>query len=40
MRVKMIHNLTNKTEVWIQKIQKIFNKDLEELKNSHKQHNN
>ena len=40
MIVKMIQNLTNRTEIWIQKIQEMFNKDLEELKNSHKKHNN
>ena len=31
--VKMIHNLGNRMEAWIEKIQEMFNKDLEELKN-------
>ena len=31
--VRMIQNLRNRMEVWIEKIQEIFNKDLEELKN-------
>ena len=33
MRVKMIQNLRNRMEAWIEKIQEMFNKDLEELKN-------
>ena len=33
MRVKMIQNLGNRMEAWIEKIQEMFNKDLEELKN-------
>ena len=33
MIVKMIQNLRNRMEAWIEKIQEIFNKDLEELKN-------
>ena len=33
MIVKMIQNLGNKMEARIEKIQKMFNKDLEELKN-------
>ena len=31
--VKVIQNLENKIEEWIEKIQDVFNKDLEELKN-------
>ena len=30
MIVKMIQDHENKTEVWIEKIQEMFNKDLEE----------
>ena len=33
MIVKMIQTLGNRIEAWIEKIQEIFNKDLEELKN-------
>ena len=33
MIVKMIQNLRNRMEAWIEKIQEMFNKDLEELKN-------
>ena len=33
MIVKMIQNLGNRIEAWIKKIQEMFNKDLEELKN-------
>ena len=33
MIVKMIQNLRNRTEAWIEKIQEMFNKDLEEIKN-------
>ena len=33
MIVKMIQNLANRMEAWIEKIQEMFNKDLEELKN-------
>ena len=33
MIVKMIQNLRNRMEEWIKKIQEMFNKDLEELKN-------
>ena len=33
MIVKMIQNLGNRMEAWIEKIQEKFNKDLEELKN-------
>ena len=33
MIVKMIQNLRNRKEAWTEKIQKMFNKDLEELKN-------
>ena len=32
MIVKMIQNLGNSMEAWIEKIQEMFNKDLEELK--------
>ena len=31
--VKMIQNLRNRKETWIEKIQETFNKDLEERKN-------
>ena len=30
--IKMIQNLGNRMEAWIEKIQEMFNKDLEELK--------
>ena len=33
MIAKMIQNLGNRMEAWIEKIQEMFNKDLEELKN-------
>ena len=33
MIVKMIQNLRNRMEAWIEKIQEMLNKDLEELKN-------
>ena len=33
MRVKMIQNLGKRMEIQIKKIQEMFNKDLEELKN-------
>ena len=33
MIVKMIQNLRNRKEAWIEKIQEMFNKELEELKN-------
>ena len=33
MIVKMFQNLRNRMEAWIEKIQEMFNKDLEELKN-------
>ena len=33
MMVKMFQNLRNRMEAWIKKIQEIYNKDLEELKN-------
>ena len=36
MIVKMIQNLGNRMEAWIEKIQEEFNKDLEELKNKHR----
>ena len=31
--VKMIQDIKNRVDSWIEKIQEIFNKDLEELKN-------
>ena len=37
MIVKMIQNLDNKMEAQIEKIQEMFNKDLEELKNKQRQ---
>ena len=42
MIVKMIQNLRNRMEARIEKIQEMFNKDLEELKNKQtdEQHNN
>ena len=33
MIVKMIQNLGNRMEAWIEKVQEMFNKDPEELKN-------
>ena len=33
MIIKMIQNFRNRMEAWIEKIQEMFNKDLEELKN-------
>ena len=33
MIIKMIQNLGNRMEAWIEKIQEMFNKDLEEVKN-------
>ena len=33
MIVKMIHNLGNRREAQIEKIQEMFNKDLEEIRN-------
>ena len=33
MIVNMIQNLRNRMEAWIEKIQEMFNKDLEDLKN-------
>ena len=33
MIVKMTPNLRSRMEAWIEKIQEMFNKDLEELKN-------
>ena len=33
MIAKVIQNLRNRTEAWIEKIQEMFNKDLEEPKN-------
>ena len=42
MIVKMIQNLGKRMEAWIEKIQEMFNKDLEKLKNKKRdeQHNN
>ena len=43
MIVKMIKNLRSRMEAQIEKIQEIFNRDLEELKNKQtrdEQHNN
>ena len=41
MIVKMIQNLGKRMEAWIEKIQEMFNKDLEKLKNKKRdeQHN-
>ena len=33
MIAKMMQNLGNRMEAWIEKMQEMFNKDLEELKN-------
>ena len=40
MIVKMIQNLRNRMQAWIEKIQEMFNKDLEELKNKQTEMNN
>ena len=40
MIVKMIQNLRNRMEAWIEKIQEMFNKDVEELKNKQTEMNN
>ena len=40
MIIKMIQNLGNRMEAQIQKIQEMFNKDLEELKNKQTEMNN
>ena len=40
MIVKMIWNLGNRMEAWTEKIQEMFNKDLEELKNKQTKMNN
>ena len=40
MTVKMIQNLGNRMEAPIEKIQEMFNKDLEELKNKQTEMNN
>ena len=40
MIVKMIQYLGNRMEAWIEKIQEMFNKDLEELKNKQTEMNN
>ena len=38
--IKMIQNLGNRMEAWIEKIQEMFNKDLEELKSKQTVMNN
>ena len=40
MTVNMIQDLGKRTEAQIKKIQEMFNKDLEELKNRDEQYNN
>ena len=40
MKVKMIQELRKRMEAQIEKIQEMFTKDLEELKNRDEQHNN
>ena len=40
MIVKTIQNCGNRMEAWIKKIQEMFNKDLEELKNKQTEMNN
>ena len=40
MIVKMIQNLRNRMEAWIEKIHEMFNKDLEELKKKQTEMNN
>ena len=40
MIVKMIQDLGKTMEAWIEKIQEMFNKDLEELKNKQTEMNN
>ena len=40
MIVKMIQNLRNRMQAQIEKIQEMFNKDLEELKNKQTEMNN
>ena len=40
MIVKMIQNLRNRMEAWIEKIQEMFNKDLQRLKNKQTEMNN
>ena len=40
MIVMMIQDLAIRMEAWIEKIQDMFNKGLEELKNTDEQHNN
>ena len=34
MIIKMIQDLRNRIEAWIERLQEMFNKDLEELKNN------
>ena len=38
--VKMIHNCENRMEAWMEKIQQMFNIDLEELRNKQTETNN
>ena len=40
MIVKMIQNLGNRMEAWVEKIQEMFNKDLQEVKNKQTETNN
>ena len=40
MIVEMTHDLRNRMEAWIEKIQEMSNKDLEELKNKKTEMNN
>ena len=40
MTVKMIQNLRNRMEAWIEEIQEMFNRDLEEQKNKQTKMNN
>ena len=40
MIVKMIQNIGNRMEAWIENIQEMFNKDLEEFKNKKTDMNN
>ena len=35
MIVRIIQDLRNRMEAWVNKVQEMFNKDLEELKNKH-----
>ena len=40
MIVKMIQNLGKRMEVWIEKIQEMFNKELGDIKNKQREMNN